>query len=112
MKGLSHQRISRMASCRNRYLEYLRMLQPCPDYVLVIDWDVFFVQWTGLLDALHDLDDWDALLSNGLSYRRGGMFRALRGYACYDSYALRSIARLKHPQTPEEMSAAGALSPT
>jgi hypothetical protein len=103
--GLSVERIGRMASCRNRYLDYLRRLAPQPDFVLLLDFDAVFVQWAGLVDALHDLGDWDALLANGLSFRRGGFLKAWRGYACYDYFALRPADRLRSVQTPEEMSA-------
>ena len=101
--GFSAERIDRMTASRNRYLDFLAGMPWIPDYVLVLDFDVFHVAWSGLLDAFNDIDRWDVLCANGLSYRHGGSFSAFRGFVCYDTYALRTVAEGATVQTVAQL---------
>lgn len=75
-------RISRMASLRNQYLEYLENLNKPFDYLLVLDFDVDRISLSGVLNSLFRNNEWDVVTAYG--YSIGPSFRE----RYHDTYAL------------------------
>ena len=64
----SVQRIDKMVSYRNLYLDYIKQVQHPIDLVIVIDVDVIEISLTGLMNAINSFDHkTGAIFSNGMS---------------------------------------------
>jgi len=64
----SYQRIDKMVSFRNTYLDYINEVKYPIDLVIVIDIDVIKISLTGLIDAINTFDNkTGAVFSNGMS---------------------------------------------
>ena len=64
----SFQRIDKMVSYRNLYLDYIKQVQHPIDLVIVIDIDVLKISLTGLMNAINSFDHkTGAIFSNGMS---------------------------------------------
>lgn len=95
----SSHRISKMARYRNLYMEEIDRLDMEPDYMLVLDPDVYDFSLTGIANSFGQPVQWDAISSNGISV--GQAYRGLYRYKIfYDTYALRKFGD-NRPQTHE-----------
>ena len=64
----SVQRIDKMVSYRNLYLDYIKQVKHPIDLVIVIDIDVLEISLTGLMNAINSFDHkTGAIFSNGMS---------------------------------------------
>lgn len=64
----SVQRIDKMVSYRNLYLDYIKQVKHPIDVVIVIDIDVLQISFTGLMNAINAFDHkTGAIFSNGMS---------------------------------------------
>ncbi len=78
----SYQRISKMTSLRNNYLDYIEKNHLTADYIIVVDLDVAGLNLDGILSSFNVSIDWDAITAYGYSYSR----KLQKRY--HDSYAL------------------------
>jgi hypothetical protein len=90
----SSQRIEKMLSYRNQYLDYIDgLIQPI-DIVIIIDIDVLEISMDGLIHVINSLDDkTGAIFSNGISVKKT-LFGLSEIY--YDIFAL-----YEYPQKSE-----------
>lgn len=88
-KANSLERISNMARCRNKYLDYITYNQLKSDYIIVVDLDVASININGVLDTFDDLRRWDAVSANGIA-----LSAKLRN-RYFDTYALCEIGEEK-----------------
>lgn len=64
----SYQRIDKMVSFRNSYLDYIKELDHPVDLVIIIDIDVMRISLSGLIDVINSFDEkTGAIFSNGKS---------------------------------------------
>ncbi|HEY0667939.1 MAG TPA: hypothetical protein VGD22_07175 [Sphingobacteriaceae bacterium] len=67
----SYQRIDKMVSYRNLYLDYISQVDHPIDLVIVIDIDVIEISLTGLINVINSFDDkTGAVFSNGVSIKK------------------------------------------
>lgn len=78
----SRARISRMASLRNQYLDYLNRTSQSFDFLLILDFDVDRISLPGVLNSLSRHKEWDVVTAYG--YSVGPSFRE----RYHDTYAL------------------------
>jgi hypothetical protein len=63
-----YQRIDKMVSYRNLYLDYINEVKHPIDLIIIIDIDVIEISLTGLINAINSFDDkTGAIFSNGVS---------------------------------------------
>ncbi len=84
-QGQSVSRIERMCFYRNKYLEYLREQNKDFDYVIIIDADIDYFSVEGIIKAMYEKKDWDALFANGRFYTNVFDIPILGKY--YDNFA-------------------------
>lgn len=78
-------RIRRMAWARNQYLNYVREHQD-PDFLLVLDFDLYRLSLAGISDTFGSEREWDAVFSNSRSFSR---YRLWRPRVYWDTYAFK-----------------------
>ena len=85
--GISISRINKMSIFRNKLLEKVRAYGPPPDYLLIIDIDIYSFDVNGIIKSIVNAPlDWGALFSNGTYfYKKSGDFIPLPFQ--YDYYA-------------------------
>ena len=89
----SSERITKMATLRNQYLDYVDKEGWNADYLIVVDLDVAQLYLDGIVNSFNRKEKWDALLAYGYSTSP----KLKRRY--HDSYALIENERLDVPQT-------------
>lgn len=89
----SSERITKMATLRNLYLEYIDEEGWNADYLIVVDLDVAQLYIEGIVNSLNRKEKWDALLAYGYSTSP----KLKRRY--HDSYALIENGMIDVPQT-------------
>lgn len=66
-----YQRIDKMVSYRNLYLDYIKEVDHPIDLVIVIDIDIIQISLTGLINVINSFDDkTGAVFSNGMSVKK------------------------------------------
>lgn len=92
----SRKRIARMATLRNRYLDYVDQAEWTADYLMVVDLDVDQLFEEPILSSF-ERDDWDAVCAFGYSTSP----RLTRRY--HDTYAFCEWGKENQPQTEEKI---------
>ncbi|MEJ7692343.1 hypothetical protein [Daejeonella sp.] len=67
----SYQRIDKMVSFRNSYLDHIKDLDHPVDFVIIIDIDVIQISLTGLIDVINSFNNkTGAIFANGISVKK------------------------------------------
>lgn len=93
----SSQRIAKMASLRNKYLQYVEDKGWYPDYLMVVDLDVASINHNAILSSFRDDIEWDAVTAFGYSTSP----KLTKRY--HDTYALTEYGDEDKPQTEEKI---------
>lgn len=93
----SRSRIEKMASYRNKYLEVIKNNNLISDYIIVVDLDVDYINFNGVINSLENMNFWDAITANGYSISPRGSRRY------HDTYALCEYGKQKEPQTEQKI---------
>jgi glycosyltransferase involved in cell wall biosynthesis len=93
----SNRRISKMASLRNKYLDYVEKKNIAADYLMVVDLDVAQLYISGIIDSFEKADDWDVVTAYGYSMSP----RLKKRY--HDTYALTFAGMSIIPQTETDI---------
>lgn len=97
-------RISKMATIRNHYMDYIEKEKLEADYLMVVDLDVAELFLQGILTSFSDTPEWDAVTAFGYSTSPS----LKRRY--HDAYALVEYGNENIPQTEESIqNAAGSF---
>jgi len=85
--GVSPFRIGRIAQCRNILLNEIRS-RFCPDFVCMIDADLYGFDVDGIVDSIHNAPQgWGALFANGQNLCLGKLDKTKTFPSQYDCYA-------------------------
>ena len=90
-------RIEKMASYRNRYMNYLNTRSIERDFILIIDLDISDFDIDGIVHSLGTTIEWDCITANGTSV--SSKFK--KQY--HDSYALIEYGKMNHIQTEQSI---------
>lgn len=93
----SRERIEKMATLRNQYMEYVDRQGWNMDYMMVVDLDVAQLNLEGILSSFSSDKDWDAVTAFGYSTSP----KLRRRY--HDSYALAEYCDQDKPQTEKQI---------
>jgi hypothetical protein len=94
--GTSINRIERMSKCRNVYLEAIKRNKLKPDYVIIIDIDIYYFEPDSIISAIDNAPhDWSALFANGI-VKEQSPFVTINRY--HDLYAL-DVTGTNHDRT-------------
>lgn len=93
----SFARISKMASLRNQYLEYLNGLNKEFEFLLILDFDVDRISWEGVLNSFSRQFEWDVVTAYG--YSTGPNFKE----RYHDTFALVPLGENERPQTEKSI---------
>ncbi len=91
----SHHRIEKMSRFRNMYMDYLDSLERQYDYLIVIDLDINYFDFEGIVHSFGQDISWDALVANGTKF----LFKRCKK-VFHDTYALRELGD-ERPLTEE-----------
>lgn len=89
----SRKRISKMATLRNKYIDYVDKMSWNADYLMVVDLDVSQLKLDGIIDSFSRSEYWDAITAYGYSTSP----RLKKRY--HDTYALCENGKETVPQT-------------
>lgn len=89
----SRRRIEKMASLRNKYLEYIDRHNWSPTYIMIVDLDVAQLFLNPILNSFNRTEEWDAITAYGYSTSP----RLKRRY--HDTYAFCEKGGAGKPQT-------------
>ena len=95
----SRSRITRIATLRNQYLEYLAALNQSFDYLLVMDFDVDQISLQGVLNSFSRINEWEVVTAYG--YSTGPNLKE----RYHDSYALVPLGEESLAQTEASIKA-------